>query len=115
MSSYFLLSAAFVFLIFPKNYVLFLIVAGGHLIQTVTHLPTGSNHNFLSLFVTTGLAATYIQIALSERRFPVSPAKHFDMFVPLGRWVLLTVCSKYLLEIFRFLSMQKLGPPTVEV
>lgn len=107
LSSYFLLSAAFVFLIFPKNYVLFLIVAGGHLVQTVTHLPTGSNHNFLSLFVTIGLAATYIQVALSERRFPVSPAKHFDMFVPLGRWVLLIM---YFYGIFHKINTDFLNP-----
>ncbi len=89
MSSYILLSLAFTFLIFPRSYPLFLVVALGHLVQTLTHLPTGSNHNLLSLFVTIGIAAAYIQVAISERRLLVSPTKHFEVFVPLGRWVLL--------------------------
>ena len=91
LSSYVLLSLAFIFLIFPRNYTLFLIVAAGHLVQTLTHAPTGSNHSMLSLFVTLGLAATYIQAAISERTLLVNPAKHFDVFVPLGRWVLLAM------------------------
>ena len=89
ISSYILLSLALIFLIFPRNYPLFLIIVIGHLVQTVMHLPTGSNHNLLSFFVTLGIAATYVQVALSEKKLLVSPAKHFEVFVPLGRWVLL--------------------------
>lgn len=89
LSSYVLLALAFLFLIFPGSYAFFFVVAVAHLVQTVTHLPTGSNHNLLSLFVTAGLVAAYFHVAWSARTLNVAPARHFEAFVPLGRWVLL--------------------------
>lgn len=90
LPSYALLASAFTFLIFPRNYPFFMLLATGHLIVTVVmHLPTGSNHVMISLFVAAGLVATYVQSALSKRKLLISPPTHFNAFAPLGRWVLL--------------------------
>ncbi len=107
LPSYFVLSAAILLLIFPRNYGLFFAIAMGHLALSLSHLPTGSNHNLLSLFVTFGLAATYIQIAISQRRLVVNPSQHFDLFVPIGRWTLLIM---YFFGTFHKINTDFLNP-----
>lgn len=84
-----ILPTAFLLVFFPRNLLLFVVLAGMHMVQTISVMPIFSNHTIMSAFFTAGLLISYVCLAISERSARFDAAKYYAAYAPLGRCMLL--------------------------
>ena len=80
---------AFVAAIFPDKTAALLLMAVGQLIANYLRYPFVADHLVMEIFLNLAILLSFFYLAYKRRSFKISTAEMFDLFSPVGRWLLI--------------------------
>jgi hypothetical protein len=85
------IATAFVAAIYPDKTAALLVMSAGQLIANYFRYPFVADHLVMEIFLNLSIMLSYCYVAFKRRSFKVTTAEIFDLFSPVGRWLLMTM------------------------
>lgn len=82
---------AFIAAIFPHRTPAVLLFACGQFLAIFLRFPFVADHLVMELFLNFGIIASFCYLAIKRRSVSVSTGEMFDLFGPIGRWLLIVM------------------------
>lgn len=80
---------AFVAAIYPDKTAALLVMSTGQLIANYLRYPFVADHLVMEIFLNLSIMLSYCYLAFKRRSFKITTTEIFDIFSPVGRWLLM--------------------------
>jgi hypothetical protein len=85
------IATAFVAAIYPDRTAALLVMSAGQLIANYFRYPFVADHLVMEIFLNLSIMLSYCYLAFRRRSFKVTTSEMFELFSPVGRWLLMTM------------------------
>jgi len=83
--------SAFAAALFPSKTPALLIFAGGQIVAIFLRFPFVADHLVMELFLNLSIVLSFAYLAVKRRTLQVSTSDIFELFAPVGRWLLIVM------------------------